>query len=280
MSLDQLLTGLVYLAAVLLLFLLGKLLYDVTRPSFKLRDELFQRDNLALSLAVVGYYLGLVFALGGVLSGPSAGWVADLVDISIYGVLTLVLLNLSAWLNDKLILFRFDNRKEIIEDRNAGTGAIEAGNHVANGLILNGAISGEGTLWTALVFWVLGQVVLIVAGLVYARFSRYDVHGEVERDNVAVGVAFAGVLVALGNVVRLGVSGDFVSWYVNLSQYGTYVLAGLVLLPILRILTDKLLVPGVALDDELVAQEVPNVGAGAIEAFSYVGASMLIGWCI
>ena len=45
-----------------------------------------------------------------------------------------------------------------------------------------------------------------------------------------------------------------------------------------RLLTDKLLLPGVKLDDELVAQEEPNLGAGLIEAFSYVAAALLIGW--
>ena len=280
MSIDQVLTGLVYLAAVFVLFLVGKLVYDKLHPGFVLRKELFERDNVALAVAVVGYYLGLVFALGGVLEGEGTTLADDLFDIFFYGLLTIVLLNVSAWLNDKLILHRFDNRKEIIDDRNAGTGAIEGGNHVANGLILAGAVSGEGDLVTALAFWSLGQVALILAGLLYSRVVGFDVHAEIEKDNVAVGLAFAGVLIALGNVVRLGVAGDFVSWYDNLSQYAFYVVVGLALLPLMRFVTDKLLLPGVRLNDELVAQEEPNLGAGAIEAFSYVAASMLIGWTI
>ena len=58
------------------------------------------------------------------------------------------------------------------------------------------------------------------------------------------------------------------------------VLVLFVVLPLVRIVTDKVLIPGVKLNDELVAQEKPNVGAGAIEAFSYVAASMLVGWAI
>ncbi|MCP4657858.1 MAG: DUF350 domain-containing protein, partial [bacterium] len=200
---------------------------------------------------------------------------------AVYGLLAIVLLNVSAWINDKVILSKFDNRKEIIDDRNAGTGAIEAGNHIANGLIIAGAISGEGGgVVTALAFWALGQVVLILAGLVYNLITSFDLHAEVERDNVAVGVAFTGALIAIGNVVRIGVGGDFLGWRENLTQFGFYVLAGLVLLPVIRWVADKLLVPGVKLNDELVAQEVPNVGAGAIEAFAYIAGSMLIGWTI
>jgi uncharacterized membrane protein YjfL (UPF0719 family) len=280
MTLDQLVTGLIYLAAVFVVFLLGKLVYDKLHPSFVVKHELFERDNVALAIVVVGYYLGLVFALGGILVGPSAGWIEDLIDIGLYGLLAILLLNLSAWLNDKLILRHFDNVKEIIDDRNAGTGAIEAGNHIANGLILAGALSGEGDLVTAVTFWALAQLVLILVAVVYNRVTSFDLHAEVEKDNVAVGVAFAGALIAVGNVLRLAVTGDFVSWSVNLTELAQWAVIGLILLPVVRFLTDKLLVPGVRLNDELVNQEHPNLGAGLLESFSYVAASMLIGWAI
>lgn len=281
MTIDQILTGFIYLVAVFVLFLIGKWVYDRLHPRYNLRHELFENDNFALSVEVVGYYFGLVLALGGVLYGPSLGWVDDLIDLFLYGALAIVLLNLSAWINDKIILSRFDNTKEVIDDRNVGTGAIEAGNHIANGLIVAGAVSGEGgDLITAVVFWALGQVVLIAAGKVYTAILPFDVHAEIEKDNVAVGVAFAGVLIALGNVVRLGIFGDFYSWQDHLTGFAIYAVVGLVLLPIVRFCTDRVLVPGVRLTDELVHQAKPNVGAGLLEAFSYVAASMLIGWTI
>ena len=280
MSLDQILTGVVYLLAVFVLLVVGKLVFDLLHRGFDLKSELVERDNLALAIAVGGYYVGLVMAVGGVLSSESSGLVDDLIDIGFFGLVAIVLLNLSSLINDKIILRHFDNEKEIIQDRNAGTGAIEAGNHIAVGLMTAGALSGEGDLITAGAFWLLGQVVLIIASVLYAAILPFDVHDEIERDNVAVGVAFAGVLVAIGNVVRLGSEGDFVSWYQNLSEFGSFTLAGLVLLPIVRIFTDKVLLPGAKLTDELVNQEKPNVGAGMIEAASYVAASMLIGWTL
>ena len=278
MSLDQILSGLIYLLSLFVLLGVGKVLYDLLHPRFVLRTELFERDNVALAVTVAGYYLGLILALGGVLSGPSSGLWVDLIDIGLYGLAAVLLLNLSAWMNDKIILSKFDNQKEIIDDRNAGTGAIEAGNHIANGLIISGALSGQGDLSTALAFWILGQVALIVGSKIYTAMVAFDVHDEVEKDNVAVGVAFAGVLVGLGYIAGLATSGDFVSWAANLGEYGVYVGVGLVLLPVIRWTADKVLVPGVSLDDELVGQEHPNLGAGIIEAFSYVAAAILIGW--
>lgn len=280
MSVDQILTGLVYLVSVFVLLVVGKLVYDLLHRGFVLKTELVERDNLALAIAVGGYYIGLVLAFGGVLMGESAGLVNDLIDLGMYGLLAIVLLNLSAWLNDKIILRHFDNEKEIIQDRNAGTGAIEAGNHIAVGMITAGALSGEGGLLTGGVFWLLGQLVLILATLVYGAILPFDVHREIERDNVAVGVAFAGVLVAIGNVVRLGAQGDFVSWFQNLNDFAVFTVVGLLLLPVVRFLTDRVLLPGAKLTDELVNQEKPNLGAGMIEAASYLAASMLIGWAI
>ncbi len=277
---DVFVTGVIYLAAVFVLFLIGKIVYDKLHPSFELKHELFERDNLALSLAVVGYYFGLVLALGGVLAGEGTDLGSDLFDIFFFGLAAIVLINLSSFINDKVILSQFDNKKEIITDRNAGTGAVEAGNHIANGLIVAGALDGEGVDLVVLVaFWALGQVALILAGVVYDKLTSFDLHDEIERDNVAVGVAFSGLLIALGNLVGLSVSGDFVSWTADLTNFAIFLAMALILLPLVRIATDKLLAPGVRLSDELI-QDDPNVGAGVLEAFSYVAASMLVGWAI
>ena len=275
--LDQMLRGFTYLAVVLVLLVIGKLVYDGLHRRFVLRTELVEKDNLAVALAVAGYYLGLVIVLGGVVSGPASfNMFDDVIGLVIFGVLGIVLLNLSAWINGKVVFSKFDNEKEIVEDRNAGMGAVEGGNYVAVGLITAGAMSGEGGLLPGLVFWVLGLVALIVAGLLYDKITSYDLHEQIEKDNVAVGVAFAGVLVGFGNIIRLAGDGDFVSWNESLTEFGYYTLVGLILLPLIRIFADKVLLPGASLSDELV-QDRPNLGAGFIEAVSYLAASMLIG---
>ena len=274
---DQMLRGFTYLAVVLVLLVIGKLVYDGLHRRFVLRTELVEKDNLAVALAVAGYYLGLVIVLGGVVSGPASfNMFDDVIGLVIFGVLGIVLLNLSAWINDKVVFSKFDNEKEIVEDRNAGMGAVEGGNYVAVGLLPAGALSGEGGLLPGLVFWVLGLFALIVAGLLYDKITSYDLHEQIEKDNVAVGVAFAGVLVGFGNIIRLAGDGDFVSWNESLTEFGYYTLVGLILLPLIRIFADKVLLPGASLSDELV-QDRPNLGAGFIEAVSYLAASMLIG---
>ncbi|TDI25206.1 MAG: DUF350 domain-containing protein [Acidobacteria bacterium] len=275
--LDQIWTGFIYLAVVLALLVIGKWVYDGLHRRFVLRIELVEKDNLAVALAVAGYYLGLTIVLGGVVSGPASFSVLDdVIGLVTFGLLAIVLLNLSAWINDKVVFSRFDNEKEIVEDRNAGMGAVEGGNYIAVGLITAGAMSGEGGLLPGLVFWVSGLVALIVAGLLYDKITSYDLHDQIEKDNVAVGVAFAGVLIGFGNIIRLAGEGDFVSWNESLTEFGYYMIVGLILLPLVRLFADKVLLPGASLSDELV-KERPNLGAGVIEAVTYLAASMLIG---
>lgn len=282
MRMDQVITALIYLAAVFVVLLLAKWAYDMTHRRFVLRAELLENDNFALALSVIGYYLGVVLALGGILTGPAAvWWVDDVLDIFFWGICAIVLQNLSGLFNDKLVLRKFDNQKEIIEDRNAGTGIVEAGNYIATGLIIAGAISGEGgDLMTALAFWIFGQAALVIASRIYDLITPYDIHQEIQNDNIAVGVAFSGALIAIGLIVQVSIAGDFVSWPANLSQFAVYLAFGLLSLPLMRFLTDKLLLPGARLTDELVNQEKPNIGAGAIEAFSYVAAALLFSWAI
>ena len=277
MSVDQIVAGFVYLAVILVLLAVGKWVYDALHRRFVLRVELIEKDNLALAVTVAGYYLGLVIVLGGVVSGPaSVSLLDDVIGLVIFGALAIVLLNLSAWVNDRLVFSRFDNEREIVEDGNVGVGILEGANYVAVGLITAGALSGEGGMASALVFWVTGLAALVVAGVLYDRITSYDLHDQIEGGNVAVAVAFAGVLVGFGNVIRLAGEGDFVSWNESLTEFGYYLVVGLVLLPLVRLFADKVLLPGARLADELV-KERPNLGAGFIEGVTYLAASMLIG---
>jgi uncharacterized membrane protein YjfL (UPF0719 family) len=281
MNIDNLTLAIIYLISAFALFFVGKVVFDRINSSYQLNEELVKKDNSALAIAMVGYYFGLTLSIGGVIVGPSAGLVEDLIDILLYGPLAIILMNASAIINDKFILYKFNNTKELIEDQNVGTGVVECAVYIATGMIIFGAISGQdGSLITAIVFWGLGQIALILTGIIYNLITPYDIHSHIEKNNVAVGVSFAGALLGIGNVIRHAVSGDFHSWSENLSIFLGFTIMGLIFLPIIRFLTDKILLPGESITDELVHQEKPNIGAAFIEAFSYIGASFFIVWSL
>ncbi|MDE2799888.1 MAG: DUF350 domain-containing protein [Gemmatimonadota bacterium] len=277
---DLIATG-IYLISAFVLFWIGKLVKDLTTTSYSVREELVEKDNVALGVAMAGYFFGLIMAIGGTLSGPSQGLENDLIDIGIYGLLAIILLNLSRLVNDGLILHGFKVRDELIDDQNAGTGVVVAASYIATGLVIFGAVSGEiGGIVTTVIFWALGQLALVLAGLVYEWITPYSIHDEIEKDNVAAGVAFAGALVGIGVIVFHASAGNFISWAVNLQDFAIEVVAGLILLPIARFISDVILLPGQKLTDEIANQEHPNLAAGFIEATSYVGASFLIVWSL
>ena len=274
-----------YLACAFIVFLVGRACFQLFNPSIQVKHELVEKDNFAFSLTYVGYFIGLVFAIGAAIVGPSNGWLQDIIDIGLYSLLGIILLNLSRWINDKFILRNFSIRKEIIEDQNAGTGIIEAANSIASGLIIYGAVTGDNTsgmhgVLSAVLFWAIGQFLMVLTTWIFNKCTPYNIHDEIEKDNVAVGVGLAGALIAIANLVRNGISGDFEDWTTMFENLGFDFLLGIIMLPIARVIADKILLPGRKLTDELVNQEKPNVGAGVIEAFAYIGSSVVICWCL
>lgn len=278
---DQLISGLILIVAFYCLFWAGKIIHDLIHREYKLTYELVENDNPALALAITGYYLGVVLCIGGAVVGPSNGIMEDLIDLFFYGALGIALLNLSWIWCDKVILSRFRVTDELIRDRNQGTGAVSFGVSIASGMIIFGAVSGEGgTVWTACAFWVAGQILLVLVSKVYNFITPYDVHDEIEKDNVAAGISFGGALASMGIVIGLTAAGDFESLAEDLPGFLFVAAMGLVMLPFIRFLTDKVLLPTVNLTDEIAGQETPNIGAAYIEAFSYVAAGFVISWCL
>jgi len=264
-------------------FWVGQFAYQkIYRRHMNLNEELFIKDNPAVAISLVGYYFGIVLALGGVLDKTFTAWEGELQVLTSYGATVILFMLAGAWVGDKLILRCFNCDKEILQERNTGAAAVEAGNHIANGLILNAALGGEtGTWLVGLVCWIIGLGVLLLVSLAYPKITKYNVFREIEkRNNPAAGVALAGLLIATGNIVRVAFSPEFIDWKTSLSQYVLTLLFCLVSLIAIRWLADLILVPGVKISDEIVNQQIPNLGAGLIEAFAYIGASFLIAWAL
>ncbi|MBL4652008.1 MAG: DUF350 domain-containing protein [Flavobacteriales bacterium] len=277
-TLDGVLTALIYLLASFALFFIGKYFYKLVNKKIDIDHELVEKDNLAFAFANVGYYIGLLIAIASLYEGDDIGHIVDnLIEIMTFGLLAIVLLNVSIFITDKFILRKFDLRKEIIEDQNVGTGVIEGAICVANGLIIHGVMAENPDNYLGIIgLWGVSQVFLLLVSIVYNWITPYDIHEHIEKDNVAVGVGYAGAMVAIAILIRHGAQIDAESWIQVVENLGMETGIGLLMLPLARVLTDKILLPGRKLTDEIVNQEKPNVGAGVIEAFGYVGGAMLI----
>ncbi|PSQ97909.1 MAG: DUF350 domain-containing protein [Bacteroidetes bacterium SW_9_63_38] len=258
-----------FLALFAVLFVVGKWVNDAL-SSHSVDRQLTAEDNPALAISTAGYYLGIIIVYIGALLGPSTTLLWDLVLVGGYGLGGILLLLLSRVINDYLILRGFSAQRELIEDRNPGAGAVLFGSYVASAFIVAGSIHGEGGgPHTALAFYVLGQGALIAFTWLYDLSVPYSLLGQIEQDNVAAGVGFGGGLVAIGIIVMRAVSGDFVSWAVNLQSLGWNVLLVFVYLVGIRFFFDKVVIPRHDLNVEIAEDQ--NVGASLLEGAVSIG---------
>ncbi|MCG8828240.1 DUF350 domain-containing protein [Tenacibaculum dicentrarchi] len=274
-----------YIISGFIIFILGKIAYKMLNPKINIQDELVEKDNFAFIISYVGYFTALIIVIGGAIIGESYGFITDIQHIFIYGIIAIALLLLSVWISNKVILNKFDLKKEIITDENEGAGVIEASIYIANGLILYGALIGESEtlisgILTFLIYWIIGNIVLIIGSKVFIAWMGYDIHNQIEKDNVAAGVSFSGAILAIGIITMNAVLDPFLDWTTTLIDISLQTLLGCLLLPIMRLFADKILLPGRKLTDEIINQEKPNIGAGLMEAFAYIGAAILITWSI
>lgn len=276
---NELLNSAIYFVASLILIFIGRVVYKLFHPKLNTRYELLEKDNLAFSFSYVGYFVGLLLAIGSALLGEHVSLEADLMAIAIYGLGAIFLLNISTIINEYVIFNKFKVSKEILEDQNSGTGIIEAANYIATGLIILGASKGADENLMIVVYWAIAQVALILSSFVYNIITPYNIHTEIEKDNIAVGLGYAGSLVGIAIVLSYAVSFSYDSLSETFVTTGILLLIALIALPVTRLITDKVILPGYDLKAELVEQSKPNIGAGLIEAMAYISSALLITWC-
>ena len=281
--------GLVYVGMGILLLAFARLVQDFVTP-YKIQEQLRTHDNVALALSIAGYYLGIIIVFVGAVYQPFTSSVdsnlgftteywEDVIEVLVTTVIGIIILNVARIIVDKLVLYKFSTEKEIIEDHNVGTGAVEAAVYVAVSIVIAGSVAGVGGgPETSFAFLGLGLLTLILYTLFYEFTTSYDVHDEIERDNVAVGVALAGNLIAISIVVFKAVFGDFTTWEEGIAGFLTFAVIGTALLFVVRTLVDLILFPKVSMAQELTVDR--NLGLALIETSVLVSASLILYFAI
>lgn len=263
-----------FLMLYILVLKVGKRINDEITP-YSIDEQIIEQQNLALATSYFGYTLAISIIYVGALLGPSQGLVADLLKVAGYSFLGIILLNIARGINNRFILHKFHNIKEIVEDHNIGTGAAQAGSYIASALIVAASIHGEGGgIETILVLFVLCQAALVVMTYIYNAITPFDIHDEIEQHNVAAGIAFAGTLISVAIILAKGAAGDFSSWATNLSIFAQYCLAAFIILPVFRFVLDKLVIRHIDLNQQI--SEHKNTGAGILEFGGTIGFSIVL----
>nr|MBL0716499.1 DUF350 domain-containing protein [Desulfobacterales bacterium] len=235
--------GLAYLCVIFIILWSGKLINDLF-TSYSIDKELTSRDNKALAVSYVGYLIAQGIIVLEILKGPEeSNLLSDLALIIFWSLIGILLLNLSRYINGKLIFNKFSSRKEIIDDQNVGMGVIQFGSYIGTAFILQAIIAGESEgllpdLYGTVIFFIIGQLGFILFSIIYEKIVAYDLHDEIEKDNIAAGVSFGTTMVAIGILMSHSIMitnsiPAFCVWFIN----------GMVLIVISRFIVDKIILP-------------------------------------
>ena len=271
---EQALSAILIIFLYAIVFFIAKFINDLLTP-YNVNRELTHNDNVALAVSLTGYFAGVTIIFVSVVSGPHVGLWEDLAAVSGYSLGGLLCLNAARIINDRLILSKFSNIEQIIKFRNNSAGLVQGGSYVASGLVIGGAVHGEGGgPALALIFFVIGQLVMVVFSLIYVKMISYSVHKEIEENNLAAAFGFAGGLIAIGIIIMKAVSGAFIGWGDSLKLLAFDVSLIFVLLIVVRFFFDKLIIPHSDLNHEIANDK--NVGAGLLEMFASIGFALVL----
>ena len=277
--------GLVYVALGLGILILAKFARDIVTP-YRIDEQVTKNRNLAVSLRLSGYLMGIILVFLGAVYQPlvlttqeglgfNRDFGEDVLEVFLYSFVGIVALNVVRIVVNRLVLYKFDIEKQIVEGQNVGAGAVEFGTYIATGLLIGGAASGEGGgPDTALAFFGMGLAALILFALFYQLTTPFDIHSEIEGNNTAVGIALGSNLVAMGLVIFKAVFGNFDGWNEALASFFVFVVIGFVLLFVLRLLIDFLLLPSAKISNELAAGR--NVGVAFVESSVVVSSALIL----
>lgn len=270
--------GAVYAVIAFVFIVIAKKIADKRTVDIDDDHEIGEKSNLAVGLRRTGLYLAFAIAFAGTLGGTGAGFVTDILALLVDGVVITVCLFACRSINDRIMLAHVDNDEEA-KKGNIAVGLTECGMYVATGFVLNGAFFGTSDnivagVVSALVFFVAGQAVLLIGGYCYERMTPFNVRTEIENGNPAAGVALAGMLIALGVILRASIAGPSAGWMADFISFGLFALYGIVLLLIFKKAVDWFLLPGTSIAVEV--ERDRNVAALALTEAGIVAVAIMI----
>jgi len=253
----------------------GKLARDAIRRLWGHRTPpTAAKGNLAAAVELCGFLLALVLGLIGSLVLTGQTWLTHAADLLLTGVLVTAALLLNDWLTGKAIFRGIDNFREIHEQRNMALAVGRAGSALATGLVIRGALGHDSALLDRVLWVFAGQAALVAIALLYQLLTAYDDLAEIRSQNIAAGLPLAGILIAVGITVEAALHGEGDGWIADLLSVGMDLSVSLLLLYLLRLATDRFLLGGARLHDEIAGNR--NAGVGLIEATSFVSGALLL----
>jgi uncharacterized membrane protein YjfL (UPF0719 family) len=273
---QQSIEAIVYVIIAFLALYIIKLITDRAVKKYYQADvEIEENSNSAIALRRAGLYIGFALGFAGSLSGSSSVSFTDelLLQALDFALISLFLLS-SFIIADKVLLPKIENTKALLEN-NLAVGAVEMGLFVSTGLIAAASFSGSGDVVDSVIFFLLGQLILMIVGFIYVIKSRYDVYEELHNGNFSAGIMFGGMMVAIAIVLSGSISGESTTLKADLIAFGESALFAIVLILLFfSTLIDKLFFPKSDLEVEIKRDK--NVAAIVITVAIKIALAVII----
>jgi uncharacterized membrane protein YjfL (UPF0719 family) len=274
----ELLLGLMVEALVILF--VAKLARDqvLKRRGYSVNERVVKQGSLGAAVSQVGYLIGILLGFLGAISfaaqAPSFASMAG--HLAVFGLLAVVLQLVADILSDKLIFRGISRPTDSGEDDNISLAVGKAGVSVATGLVLRGAmVDPTAGVLACMAWFIVGQVLMVLAVLLYCGLTPYDDLAEIRRNNVAASFPIIGILLALGLVIEAAIAskgnGDLVP---TVMHVGKFLGVSIVLVYVFRLVASRVLLPKLKLATAIVERR--SVAAGLQEGISFFLVALIV----
>lgn len=242
----------------------------------------FAEGNSARHFLDVGQVLGVFLVAAAAVKNCVRGESVtdDILSAGGFGVIGLVLVALMGRLGTQLLL-RSRLPAEIARG-NVAAGLAAGSHYVATGIVAAHALAGSKLrdVGLSLLFFAMAMVALWAFVTLFRALTTYDDAEQIQGENLAAAISYAGVSIAVAIIVGCGLDGDFVSWAVSLRAFGAILLLALALYPVRQLFVQTLLLGapfalrGGRLDTGIGTDR--NEGIGTLEAVSYIATALSV----
>lgn len=250
-------------------------------------DELAEKDNFAFGISLAGSLLALAIVLTGAITGEAGtSYLQELIGMSIYGAVGLVLIKLGRIVHDKFALSGLDKGTQI-KDGNVSVAIIDAAAVIATALIIRAILlwANDLNLNTGIAIvsgFVISQTLLILVTRLREAAYRKGNQGAQFQDAIAGGqialaIRHAGFLIATG--FALTAASNFLIYvptaYVeNILGWFIFGIIMIALLYVLVPLVKKIVLSRIDLTAEVDHQH--NIGVAALEFVVSISVSLIL----
>ncbi|NMP32255.1 DUF350 domain-containing protein [Thalassotalea sp. M1531] len=250
-------------------------------------DELAKQDNFAFGISVAGSIAALGIVLTGAITGEAAeSLTMEIIGMSAYGILGLLLIKVGRMVHDKFALNKLD-KTEHIKAGNITIGIVDAAGAIATAIVIKAVLVwvygvDVNTLIAIISGFIVSQAMLIIATRIkerqYAGNNQGDSLQEAfEKGQVALAIRYAGQVISTALAVTA--ASYFFSYspetlVISLLGWLIFGVLMTLLVAMLTFIAKKLILWGINLVEEVDQQH--NIGVASIEMAISIAIAMIL----